>query len=167
MIFPLLVPSLILARIFSPGLRRVFQCARSSPKANLRRAAEFTLLWAAVGSVPPLLLAFHGNVSLVTLAGSLLPGIVLGLIGTAILTIVIPAGSKNAPVTGVVIGGGLPAVILWALAVIPPKNEAPMGYFLFGFILAVPNAIAGAIAGVWRSKKPISLATNTAKLSRT
>jgi hypothetical protein len=57
-------------------------------------------------------------------------------------------------------------VILWTLAVIL-QNEATMGYVLFGFILAVPNAIAGAMAGVWRSKIPIRPAMNTTNLSRT
>jgi hypothetical protein len=117
--------------------------------------------------VPALLFAFHGNVLLAGLAGSFLADIVLGLIGAAIPTKVVPAGSKTAPVTRLVIGGALPAVILWTLAVILPKNEATMGYVRFGFILAVPNAIPGAVVGVGRSKTPIRLATNTAKRSRT
>jgi hypothetical protein len=108
MIF-LLIPSIIIDGYYSRASAEPFERARPSPNANLRRVAEFTrisLLWPTVGSVQALLFAFHENASLVGLAGSFLPGVVLGLTGAANLTTVVPAGSKTAPVTGLAIGGG-------------------------------------------------------------
>ena len=136
-------------------MNRVFQGAETSPSVGIRRAAGFAktfLFWTVVGSTPMALIALSGPFSSSNLAMSLLPGVPLAIIGSVILMFWVPAGKKSAPVIGLLVGGALPPVTLWTLAMILPKNEATMGYALFGFILAVPNAIAGAVAGSWRAR---------------
>jgi hypothetical protein len=150
----LLLPVLIAAVILVPALNRAFQRAQSSPNVTNRLVAAFGktfLLWAILGSAPLMLIVLQGPFSLGKLGLGLLPGVVLGAIGTAIMNFVVPAGSKSAPVTGFLLGGALPPIVLWTLAIILPKDEGTMGYVLFGFILAIPNAIAGAVAGKWRA----------------
>lgn len=151
----LTIPAFIVALILAFMLNRVFQGAETSPSAGIRRAAGFAktfLFWTVVGSTPMLLIALSRPFSWSNLVISLVPGVPLAIIGSVILMFWVPARKKSAPVIGLLVGGALPPVTLWTLAMILPKNEATMGYALFGFILAVPNAIAGAVVGSWRAR---------------
>ena len=151
----LTIPAFIVALSLAFVLNRVFQGAETSPSAGIRRAAGFAktfLFWAVVGSTPMALIALSGPFSWSKMVMSLVPGVPLAIVGSVILMFWVPAGKKSAPVIGLLVGGALPPVTLWTLALILPKNEATMGYVLFGLILAVPNAIAGAVAGSWRAR---------------
>ena len=76
---------------------------------------------------------------------------VFGLIGAAAMTVGVPARRKLAAIAvGVAFGITLPLVIFWGLAAALPKNEGTVGYFLFGYVYAVPSGLAGAVAGSWR-----------------
>jgi hypothetical protein len=146
----LVLPALLALIVFAPVINRAFQQVLSSPDPKTRRRAEFgkiIFLWAVIVSAPVAVFSLGSHVSISGLIGSFAFGTVFGIIGTAILSRFVSPGSKFATVLGIIIGGVLAPLVLWTLALIMPKNEATMGYFLFGFILAVPNALAGGMAG--------------------
>src|ERR1700758_1390508 len=61
------------------------------------------------------------------------PGIAFGAIGAAFMTLLVRPGQKlRALVVGLLVGFGTPAAFFSGLAILLPKNEATMGYVLFG-----------------------------------
>jgi hypothetical protein len=75
------------------------------------------------------------------------PGIAFGAIGAASMTLLVRPGQKlRALVVGLLVGFGTPAAFFSGLAILLPKNEATMGYVLFGMIFAMTGAFAGIVA---------------------
>ena len=85
----------------------------------------------------------------------LVPGLVMGALGATIMTLVVePGRTFSAVIVGFFVGSGVPLIVFWGLAALGPKNEATLGYGIFGFLFAVPSGIAGIIAGSWRGSMP-------------
>jgi hypothetical protein len=81
------------------------------------------------------------------LVGVIAPGVGFGAIGAAFLTLLVRPGQKvRALVVGLLVGFGTPAAFFWGLAIVLPKNEATMGYALFGLVFAMTGAFAGIVA---------------------
>jgi hypothetical protein len=146
----LILPALLALIVFAPVINRAFQQVLSSPDPKTRRRAEYgkiIFLWAVIATAPMFLISLSSHLSIFALIGSFAFGLIFATIGTAILSRFVSPGSRFATVLGIIIGGVLAPLVLWTLALVMPKNEGTMGYFLFGFILAVPNALAGGFAG--------------------
>ena len=77
----------------------------------------------------------------------LAPGAVFGGIGAGAMTLWVQPGQTFRAITlGVVVGLGAPAGFFAALAIFLPKNEATMGWVLFGMVFAMTGAFAGVMA---------------------
>ena len=146
------ITGLFLALVLAWGLNWAFRGMVNSADSTTRRAggvAKSLLLWLIVGGSP---LLFGGPPpSVYTTLARFLPELPLALVGTVIIWFFVPA-KKSAALVGFLVGGALAPIALWTLALILPKNEGTMGYVLYGVVLAVPNAIAGAVAGHWRAQ---------------
>lgn len=66
------------------------------------------------------------------------PGVALGAIGAAFMSLLVRPGQKFRALPSCFLLGGL--------AIVLPKNEATMGYVLFGMIFAMAGAFAGIMA---------------------
>ncbi len=81
------------------------------------------------------------------LVGIIAPGVVFGAIGAAFMSLLVRPGQKGrALAVGLLVGFASPAAFFWGLAIVLPKNEATMGYGLFGMILGLAGAFAGVMA---------------------
>jgi len=149
---------IVAAAILLVIFERIFR-ARSVPgDAGIQPGLEFLrtfLFWGALTSLPCLLPLFTTPFSLRLVAALMVPGLVMGALGATIMTLVVePGRTFSAVIVGFFVGSGVPLIVFWGLAALGPKNEATLGYGIFGFLFAVPSGIAGIIAGSWRGSMP-------------
>jgi len=146
---------IVAAAILLVIFERIFR-ARSVPGDGIQPGLEFLrtfLFWAALTSLPCLLFTMPFSLHLV--AALMVPGLVMGALGATIMTLVVePGRTFSAVIVGFFVGSGIPLIVFWGLAALGPKNEATLGYGIFGFLFAVPSGIAGIIAGSWRGSMP-------------
>jgi hypothetical protein len=82
----------------------------------------------------------------------LLPGMVVGAIGAAILMYKVRPGEETrAKMIGALLGFGLPPLLFWGLAALQPKNEGTLGNVFAGIFLAAPSGIAAIVAAKRRA----------------
>jgi hypothetical protein len=76
----------------------------------------------------------------------LVPGLVMGVLGSAVLTFVVQPGRTWTAITvRAVLGFGFPLAVFWGLAAVLPKNEATLGYTLAGRTFALPAAHTSSV----------------------
>src|SRR5258707_8862703 len=149
---------IVAAAILLVIFERIFR-ARSVPgDAGIQPGLEFLRtfrFWGALTALPWLLPLFPTPFSLRLVAALMVPGLVMGALGATIMTLVVERGRTfSAVIVGFLVGLGVPLIVFWGLAALGPKNEATLGYGIFGFLFAVPSGIAGIIAGSWRGSMP-------------
>jgi hypothetical protein len=127
----------------------------ASRQSNAQNFWKFFKLWAGVTAIPCLLVYFQSGIQHVQALPVLLaPAVVFGTIGAAVMTFLVSPGHLlRALLAGIVVGFGLPAGVFWGLAVILPKNEATLGYYLAGWVLGMAGGVAGVIARSWRGSE--------------
>ncbi len=84
------------------------------------------------------------DVALMTVSYVLAPGALFGAMGAGVLALWASPAKKIPTLSlGVVTGLASPLIFFGALLVILPKNEASLGWILFGMIFSVAGAFAG------------------------
>jgi hypothetical protein len=91
---------------------------------RLRDFSKMLALWAGQISLPGLLLFFNEHLPFAMLFQLLIPALVLGAVGAAIMTFIVQPGEKlGALLVGIVVGFGLPPVAFWGLAAARPRTK--------------------------------------------
>jgi len=149
---------IVAAAILLVIFERIFRVRSVPGDAGIQPGLEFLrtfLFWAALTSLPCLLPLFTMPFSLRLAAALMVPGLGMGALGATIMTLVVePGRTFSAVIVGFFVGAGVPLIVFSGLAALGPKNEATLGYGIFGFLFAVPSGIAGIIAGQWRGAMP-------------
>jgi hypothetical protein len=111
-------------------------------------------VWGGIMTLPGLFFVSQARLHYQSILGEVIaPGVAFGAIGAAFMSLLVRPGQKfRALLVGLLVGGGSPAAFFWGLAIVLPKNEATMGYVLFGMIFAMAGAFAGIMAA--NSLKP-------------
>jgi hypothetical protein len=88
------------------------------------------------------------NLLLLALYSALAPGVIFGVLGATALTFLAsPAKKTRTLLVGIVTGLSCPLAFFGALIAFFPKNDATLGWVIFGFIFALTGALAGFMAG--------------------